>query len=147
MTSTESNIYLMSEHSEQRHWTGKERRRKRSLIIFLGILAMLFVFVCMLFVREYFSLRHSGFLRPHAAYQGREVNLRLISNIEKIESWMTFDYLSASFGIPAEMLRERLYITNSHYPRMSIRRAAREQGVPPEEYLAQVKEVIQEYLL
>lgn len=147
MIGAESNIYFMSEHSEQQHWTGKERRHKRSLVIFLGIFAVLFVFVCALFVREYLLLRHSGLLRPHAPYQTREASPRLISNIEKIESWMTFDYLSASFGIPTEVLRERLHIMNDHYPRMSIRRAARERGIPPEEYLAQVKKIIQEYLL
>lgn len=132
---------------------GRERRTKKSLVIFLTILTALFVFVSVVFVREYMILRQSGIFRAHQLrnsvpfYQTGSTTTSAISRVEMIEDWMTFDYLNASFQLPQNMLRDGLHITDPHYPRMSIRRAARDRGIAREVYLLEVRAFIQEYLL
>lgn len=132
---------------------GGERRNKKSLIIFLAVLSVLFFLVLFLFVREYAILRHDGILRFHQLknnalqYQVGSTTPVLISNVEMIENWMTFDYVNASFRLPQDVLRDALLITDPNYPHISIHRAAKERGISRDAYLLLVKAAIREYLL
>lgn len=131
----------------------KERRSKWSLGTLLFILVALFVFICFVFIREYLLLQHGGVIRVHQSrnnitqYPVASTSPIKISNVEMIENWMTFEYINASFQLPPDVLLDGLHITDSHYPRMSIRRAARDRGISRDLYLLEVKAVIREYLL
>lgn len=143
----------MSQFPTKEHRVGKDRRNKRSLGILLFILVTLFVFICFVFIREYLLLQHEGVLRVHqlrnniTQYPIASTSPLQISNVEMIENWMTFDYINESFQLPPSVLQDGLHIIDPHYPRMSIRRAARERGTSRDIYLLEVKTVIREYLL
>ena len=130
----------------------KEEKRSRTLLLTsLLILSAFFLFVCVLFIREYLLLRHSGVLRFHhprfAPFQQMGSTSPVVINVELIENWMTFDYINMSFQLPPQLLRDELHISDPAYPRLSIRRAAKESGISRDVYLAQVKRIVQNYLL
>lgn len=130
----------------------KEEKRSRTLLFTsLLVLSAFFLFVCVLFIREYMLLRHSGVLRFHhprfTPFQPSGSTSPAVTNVELIENWMTFDYINMSFQLPPQLLRDELHISDPAYPRLSIRRAAKESGVSRDAYLVQVKTIVQNYLL
>lgn len=131
---------------------GGGRHHHALLVVLLIIFLALFMFVLRVFIRDYILLRHSGILhsRPPRSIllpqQMGSTSPLVIANVDLVENWMTFDYLNASFGLPPEILRDGLHITDPVYPRLSIRRAAKEANVSRDVYLEEVKNIIREYL-
>lgn len=65
---------------------------------------------------------------------------------EEIQSWMTFDYINAIFGLPGDYLKTALAISDNRYPRMRIGRAAREARIDHEEYLELLRNAVASHL-
>lgn len=129
----------------------KDEQSRVVLLASLTILGAFFLLVCVLFVRDYMVLRHSGVLRFHhprlTPFQQVGSTSPVVTNVGMIENWMTFDYINMSFELPPQLLRDGLHISDPSYPRLSIRRAAKESGVSRDVYLAQIRTIIQNYLL
>jgi hypothetical protein len=43
-----------------------------------------------------------------------------VNDINRIQSWMTFDYINKVFRLPTSYLESFLHISDSHYPNMLI---------------------------
>jgi len=63
-----------------------------------------------------------------------------------IASWMTFDYLNKTFGLPADYLKTSLLITDSRYPILTINRYARWRHISADSATTAVSSAIAAYL-
>jgi hypothetical protein len=65
--------------------------------------------------------------------------------VEKIQPWMTFDYLNHVFNLPADYLKNQLHIQDPHYPNVSLTRYAKQQGTSVSELLKSVQQAIRSH--
>ncbi len=81
---------------------------------------------------EFFTLKHGGVLTANdAAY---------------IEPWMTFDFVSVVFKVPAAYLQSRLQISDSRYPRVTISRYSRSANLDVNSVTIKVRDAVRAYL-
>ena len=109
----------------------------------VGLLAALIAVSAFLLFRDVRTFRAGGQLRT-------ERRLRTIltgsatstPDVEAVADWMTFDYLDRVFRLPPDYLKGALSITDARYPRMSIRRYARDAKLPFADAVTRVKDAL-----
>jgi hypothetical protein len=62
--------------------------------------------------------------------------------VEDIRSWMTFDYINRSFGLPPDYFKNNLNIEDNHYPRVTIGHWAKESRQNSEDLVAKIRLLI-----
>jgi hypothetical protein len=82
----------------------------------------------------------------HTARMIRQHRVQPIpTTVDYVRTWMTFSYVDTAFQLPPTYLQNALKVTDAHYPRLTISRAAEEQGTNATDYLNQVKTAINNY--
>ena len=126
-------------------------KRNFFLRIFLYILAAFFLLNAYFLVSNFRSLRQSGLLyaprRPWERwFMRRPLHVPSLSDIETLQSWMSFEYLNDSFQLTPEYLKTKFSISSTLYPRISIRHAAKLVHKDEHTYLEEIKKAVREYL-
>ena len=62
-----------------------------------------------------------------------------------VQSWMTFDYVSRVFRIPADYFKTSLSIDDARYPRVSIAAYAEKKRLDTASFLSDVQTAIRQY--
>ena len=70
----------------------------------------------------------------------------VISDVQYIRSWMTFEYINRVFNLPNDYLKNSLNITNPKYPHLTLTKSADENRVSSDYYLNSVRNVISQYI-
>ena len=109
---------------------------KKNIIIFFILLFFLFL-TLIYFVHSLEFSYHSGELNIHHRNQGT-----LSSQINGINTWMTFDYVNVVFKLPPNYLKDGLAITDSRYPNIRIDRYAKEKGENKLQLLFKIQQLI-----
>ena len=108
--------------------------------LFAGVISIILIGSVVIFVQ---SFQH---LKKNNAFRTRQTHRPMIE-ISQIQSWMTFDYLNRNFNLPVDYLKKSLSITDTAYPKMTLRRAATSQDETVASLVGQVKEAIKAYPL
>ncbi|MDD4989115.1 MAG: hypothetical protein PHV42_01680 [Candidatus Pacebacteria bacterium] len=119
---------------------------KRYVEIILGVLVVIFLFLCLLLVREYNYLKRQELM---SLYHDRVLSSSrpsLAADISLIQSWMTFDYINVTFKIPPDVLKSSLHITDAHYPRISLARYAKSIATSSPAFLLDVQNAVRDFL-
>lgn len=103
--------------------------------IILAIAAALFVIATGFLTHDIRRMRAEGYL--HRVGRGNQA-LRP----EDIRGWMTFDYINRNFGIPPSYLKNKINITSSRYPIVTVGEVAEQKGVTSDELLRQIRDAI-----
>jgi hypothetical protein len=69
-----------------------------------------------------------------------------LTDVSRIEAWMTFDYVGASFHVPPSALKASLDITDPRYPHISLSRSAKDADTDPAVYVGEVQDAVSAYL-
>lgn len=109
-------------------------RKYLELLLLLLLLVLLMLSVGL--VREYGSVRRLEIMRAHP----------VMNDVDMIQSWMTFDYVNKLFNLPPAYLASVLKISNAHYPRLLIFRYAEANHFNTQNFLAEVKSSVADYL-
>lgn len=121
----------------------------RYIKIALAVLVFILIILFAMFIRDYQSLEQLRLTRPYHSWLLNAKSRRpltTVSDVNSIESWMTFDYLNYLFNLPPSYLKSQLSITDTHYPRLSISQYARKQNFDPNAFLDSVKNALRPYL-
>lgn len=70
-----------------------------------------------------------------------------VGDVSLIESWMTFDYISTVFKVPASYLRTTLEITDARFPRITIHKYAKINGLDEQMLTSSVIERVSAFLM
>lgn len=70
----------------------------------------------------------------------------VLIDVNKIQNWMTFDYINRSFSLPNDYLKNEFVITDNKYPRITITREALNKKENIDIFIAEVKKDIQKYI-
>jgi len=129
----------------------ESERSNRYAKIAIAILVAVLIILCVFLVRQYQTISHYKAItaeRMHFAALTREHSLG-IKETELIESWMTFDYVSASFKVPVPYLRNALKIASStlDYPNITLAHYARTVATSSEAVVEDVRAAVRGFLL
>ncbi len=69
-----------------------------------------------------------------------------LSDLGKLESWMTFDYLNQAFHLPPDYLKTALAIKDSKYPFITINRYAKAQKISDSAALSAIRQAVASHL-
>jgi hypothetical protein len=116
---------------------------KSTIVIGVAVLAVL----CILLVREYRQVRRLDYLAAHGSLFSalRAQGPVGASDVGSVATWMTFDYLNRLFALPPNYLQTSLALTDSRYPRLTIREYAEDQHMDQSSTLAQVQDALRAY--
>ena len=107
------------------------------IIIFLSVLVIIFFNELI----EISTKKYTDHRLPH-----KSQILRLGPNdIGLIEYWMTFDYINHVFGLPEDYIKQELQISDPKYPRISIRKYARENKETESSAVEQIRNLVRVY--
>ena len=127
--------------------------KKPKIIISMIIALLFFVATSSFFVFDYFHLKRAGMFHAHhprshlfgGLGQMSPPDLPLLITVDGIRPWMTFAYIDHSFSLPPDYLKDKLHITNSAYPNVSLGRIARDQKLDPNAFILLVKNGVSAY--
>ncbi len=124
------------------------RRSDRYIRAALGILAVVLIILCTLLLREYRQLRQQNILFGRAQWISvlEKHQHGTVTDVNFIQPWMTFDYISMLYGIPTTDLKTSLGIIDTRFPRISISSYARANHLDARTILANVKSAVSAYL-
>jgi hypothetical protein len=127
--------------------TAPSRPRKLLWIVAVAALVAAIGVTAFLLVRDVQDFGASGALAPQ--HHPRDLLRRppfQRPDATRIQSWMTFEYLDRVFGMPPDYLKDALDVADARYPRVSIRRYARDAKIDEAAALARVKRAVTEFL-
>jgi hypothetical protein len=70
-----------------------------------------------------------------------------VGDVSLIESWMTFDYISTAFKVPATYLKSALGIDDPRFPRITLHKYAKIYGLDEQVLTDSVIERVSVYLM
>lgn len=108
------------------------------LVVAVGLCALLF------FVVQKNQLALNPVHRFLVRHENRTLGER---DVNRIQSWMTFDYLNKVFRLPPDYLKNDLAISNAKYPNVTIDEQAEQEHVKPVALTVRVQEAIHYYLV
>jgi len=103
-----------------------------------------------LFASDFSYLNRSGvFSYPSYSRNFSRIGHRplTIFDVDRLGSWMTFNYLNKGFKIPPDYLKSQLGITDKAYPNITISKIAKEKNISGSVYLQTVKDTVRNYLV
>ncbi|MEI6478755.1 MAG: hypothetical protein WCO18_00535 [bacterium] len=68
-----------------------------------------------------------------------------VEDIGSIQEWMTFDYINHLFGLPNDYLMTNLSITDSKYPKLTIRKYSLDKKTDLPTSIAEIQSAIKVY--
>ena len=119
------------------------------LKISIAIVAAILVVLCILLVREYRHVRRLDYIAAHgtlfsALHAHGPVGA---SDASVVATWMTFDFINNLFALPQNYLQTKLAITDSRYPRLTIREYSEDRHLDQSTMLTQVQNAVRAYVI
>jgi len=115
--------------------------------IVLSLLVLLFLGLCVTLFFQYQRLRHDQMIGPHAPWFPSQGRGGVPSDVNLVQSWMTYDYVGHIYHLPQDYLKTTLSLKTTYYPRVSISASAAVQGTSSAALTTDVKKAIQDYLV
>jgi hypothetical protein len=116
--------------------------------IALVILLVLIAFLCALLLFEYQNLRQQEMIGAHMPWiPGRGKPAEPMTDVNFIQSWMTYDYIGHIYGLPMDYLKDTLSIADTQYPHISITESAEAQHESAAALTAQVQLAVSDYIV
>jgi hypothetical protein len=106
----------------------------------LAILCIVCIALILFFAKDIFSAYKKGTLFPRRRYVKNG-----LSTATSVQPWMTFGYVNVIYHLPPSFLKEKLEITNPHYPNIQIGHYAKSEGLTNQEIQLRVNEVVKTY--
>lgn len=121
----------------------------RILVVILICLLVLFFYLCYNLEQQYQRIEHQNLIKV------QKLNLTNIrhrhaltaNDTSLIESWMTFNYISAVFAVPADYLKNSLGLNDSKYPYLTINHYARAHKLNVQTFTNNLIGTVKQYLL
>lgn len=115
-----------------------------------GVLMIVFAISLAVFIDAVSDVRHDGKFWPRDDRGGMSVSgeggFLTSDDISKIEWWMSFEYVNFAFHIPPEYFRDTLGIDDKKYPRIALRKYAKEQGKDVTVFVQDIRTLVGDYL-
>ena len=116
----------------------------------VAILVAVLIILCMFLVRQYRLAARAGVISAERAQFAQFIMHHRLgaSDVSLIAPWMTFDYVSVTFKVPAPYLTTALGIASSTvgYPNITIGHYARMIATSSIAVAAEVQNIVKDYL-
>jgi hypothetical protein len=117
--------------------------------LFIAILLGILVYLALLLAAQYRYIAHEQ------AVHGKRIQISnfrkhrtlTVGDISLIESWMTFDYIATAFRIPADYMKSALEITDPRFPRITLHKYAKVNGLDEHDLTLRVIDVVGKYFI
>lgn len=113
--------------------------KKISYPLLLSCAILLLFILTIIFLKQYSHIRNAG------NFHVRQTRSNL-TDVNKIQKWMTFDYINRSFVLPPEYLKNELTIISDDYPKITLTKASLLKGEAPDKFIEDVKVSVQKYI-
>ena len=126
----------------------KEQSTLKLKIIFV-ILILVLVSLFVLLIQQYKNIQSLNYTNPRQ-FLNRPFNKPKplnITDVNSIQSWMTFDYINHVFLLPPEYLRTVLLITNNRYPKITIIQYSKDIKSTQNDTLIKVQNAIKNFFI
>ena len=107
-------------------------------------LFILLMVILVWFVRGFTNLARVRFYMPRHGLHGIFNPNRVVA-VEKIQSWMTFDYLNFVFQLPPAYLKDSLKINDTTYPNLQLNNYANKVHISSAQFIKNVQSAILNY--
>ena len=117
--------------------------------VIIVILALTIAVLVFFFIRQYSTLQREKILNARELWISTAVKSRgapAPSDVNFVQSWMTFDYIDQLFHLPPNYLASKLSIADPNYPRITISGYARHNKLNTVSVLGGIDQAIIEYL-
>ena len=128
--------------------TQKEKKISKTLLIIGAVVLILVLSVsAFFFFRTVKGIRQGGWKHPPRNPMGIFLSGERppMSASGSIEPWMTFDFVSTSYHLPPEYLKDVLHIEDKKYPNIPIGRYAKRIAFQREDFLGMVRRAVELY--
>jgi hypothetical protein len=104
----------------------------------------------------FFLFRQSEVLRRETIAKDRlarisasvqDQNAAMAESAGTIQSWMTFDYVNRIFALPPDYLKEKMSISDTRYPRLTIGEFSEDDRHGASSTLTDVRTAVRDYLI
>jgi len=125
----------------------EEAKTEKYLMIGIVALAIVFLALCGYLVYKSESVIKSENIQAqvHIISLERKRGPLPTSNASIIESWMTFDYVNYTFGLPSTYLKSQLNITDKRYPKVTLEEYAEDYATSTDGLLGSVQSAVKNY--
>lgn len=116
----------------------------------LFVVAFIFVYLHLLGVYGGYAKAHGKHFPFPTAWEGgpgRRHGQPNASDIQSIQSWMTFSYINHIFNLPNDYLKTELNISSTQYPNITIAKVIASQSLATNDFLTNMRGLIQTFLV
>jgi len=119
-------------------------KKGRVLKTLFAVIILTLVILFILLIQQYQRIQQLNNMIRHQTSFGMLHGTRLLTSADasSTQAWMTFEYINRVFALPPQYLKETLFITDSHYPRITIAGYARSAKIPETVALLNVQNTI-----
>lgn len=117
----------------------KNEAKKSKIIQIISMFAAFFLVMFFIFFILRDIKRHGLFSPPIPKNFHKKIE------IDEIKSWMTFDFINKTFGLPNDYLKKELNISDKKYPNMTIDNLAKNNKEASDPLLKKIKKLIQDF--
>lgn len=110
------------------------------VMVLIGALSWAYVAFRVYEIRSHRNFAWRSYLMNH---HHRPIS---ITDVSYISSWMTFDYITKVFKLPATYLKDTLKINDSKYPFVTLEQYAETIGTSTSAIIGSTQEVLRKYL-
>ncbi len=115
----------------------------------VAALIVIIVGLCFLLWQDYGRIRASQTRSAERIQFSQLLRHKTLTaaDVSSIQPWMTFDYVSFAFKVPAAALKESLSLVSPQYPYISIVRYSKTAKLDEVAFTAQVESAVRAYLV
>ena len=120
--------------------TTKKPRSKFYQIILVVLVILLIISLVSFYTQPYWY-------RPvHRFFSAHTHRTLGVGSVNRIQNWMTFDYINKVFSLPKDYFKNTLNISDSHYPSVSLESYAEKEKINVSTFLVEVKDAVRAYI-
>ena len=110
--------------------------------LFKKFFVVILLFLCFITIEAYGRDFTEKYQNGEQKIERKKNRSPIIFKIEKIQAWMTFDYINTVFKLPPNYLKNQLGIQDTRYPYLVIDRYARKHNINPDILLLNIRQSI-----
>ena len=122
----------------------KKRAEELFLILSITILIIIFSFLLIKDIQSAHQIRIAQ--KNNAFYKQKNTKQIAATDVDYIQSWMTFHYINTIFAIPENYLNNNLKINDNHYPNLTIKKYAKNNNLNEQSALATLKQSVRDFM-
>lgn len=78
--------------------------------------------------------------------KNKQENKTTVADVDKIDVWMTFQYVNFIFNLPEPYLKDRLTIKDVKYPNLSFARYIKNEKLDKAKFISEIQGLVREYM-